>query len=140
MPSKGFRKALCIRGHNRLGTNKACKECIQLLYRAENTEHKQKRHCRLLNIKKTVLSFYGKNQTLHCNWPCCDEIDIDVLTLDHIKNDGYKDRHGNKGASKLYAKLIREQFPEGFQTLCANHQLKKEILRRCSLLEVSIHA
>ena len=30
----------------------------------------------------------------------------------------------------MYAWIIRNNFPEGFRTLCANHQLKKEINRR----------
>ena len=143
MPIKGSRKTHCIRGHLRTYENVdkrgACRLCTKELYETELPIKKQKRHEKLVQNKVQVLSFYGNNSTLHCCWPECAETDIDVLTLDHVANDGYKDRNGNKGASKLYARLIREQFPAGFQTLCANHQLKKEIKRRRSLLEVSAH-
>lgn len=140
MPPKGFRKSHCINGHirNPENTGKACKQCIKTY--GESSKQKKKRHSRLLEIKVKVLSYYGKQGLSQCNWPECLETDIDTLTLDHIENDGYKDRNVNKGSSKLYSRLIRECFPKGFQTLCANHQLKKEIMRRRSLLEVSSHA
>lgn len=140
MPAKGFRKTHCLRGHLRSSTKRACQTCQRERYTPEGDKSRKTRHLRLLEIKAQVLSHYGKDENLHCSWPDCIEVDIDILTLDHINNDGYKDRNGNKGASKLYARLIRECFPTGFQTLCANHQLKKEILRRRSLMEVPIHA
>lgn len=142
MPSKGSRKSHCVRGHLRTEENidkrGACKLC-ERIHNEETPLRKYKRHKRLIENKRQVLSHYSENDFPCCCWPDCVEFDLDVLTLDHINNDGYKDRDGNKGASKLYARLIRECFPAGFQTLCANHQLKKEILRRRSLLEVSTH-
>lgn len=140
LPIKGFKKSHCLRGHLR-ETSGPCKICQKARsHNPEDSCHKIKRNRRLQEIKTQVLSYYGKDKHLHCSWPDCIETDLDVLTLDHIANDGYKDRNGNKDATKLYARLIREQFPVGFQTLCANHQLKKELLRRRSLLEVPTHA
>ncbi len=84
---------------------------------------------RRLEIKIKVLSHYGLNHTLHCCWPGCDVVDIDILCLDHVKDNGSEQRKTLPG-STLYEYLVRYDFPEGYQTLCANHNLKKEILRR----------
>jgi hypothetical protein len=57
--------------------------------------------------------------------------DIDMLSLDHIKDDGAADRAINDRRSlTLYRWLEKNSFPDGYQTLCCNHQWKKEILRR----------
>jgi glutamate/tyrosine decarboxylase-like PLP-dependent enzyme len=54
-----------------------------------------------------------------------------MLTLDHINNDGAKEREETgKSGFNFYVHLRRLGYPEGYQTLCANHQLLKEALRR----------
>jgi hypothetical protein len=46
--------------------------------------------------------------------------------VDHVENDGYKYRGKNKNVhSNIYAWLIRNNFPSGFQLLCANCNLAK---------------
>lgn len=77
-------------------------------------------------IKLEVLTQYGKKRKLQCCWRGCTVVDIDMLTLDHINNDGAKHRRelGNKN---VYRWVRRNGFPEGFQTLCGSHQLKKLI-------------
>lgn len=84
-------------------------------------------------IKTETLTHYGKQGKLQCCWDGCEISDIDMLTLDHIENDGAKHRKeytksGRGGGAFLYNSLIRLGFPEGFQTLCANHNLKKHIM------------
>jgi hypothetical protein len=82
-------------------------------------------------IKKIVLTFYGKdclgdlNKQSKCCWPKCNVIDLDMLTLDHINNDGAK--HRNSVKYHLYKWIKSHNFPNGFQTLCWNHQWKKRI-------------
>lgn len=52
---------------------------------------------------------------------CCGEADIRLLTLDHLNNDGSAERmrYGARGASqRVYARLIKEGFPDGYQVLC----------------------
>lgn len=83
-------------------------------------------------LKEEVLTHYGHDGALECCWSSCTVRDIDMLTLDHVKDDGAEHRKSVRGS--MYAWLKSQGFPEGFQTLCANHQLKKEILRRSSLL------
>jgi hypothetical protein len=55
-----------------------------------------------------------------------------MLSLDHVNNDGSKDRKRGTG-NNLYLSVEREKYPDGFQTLCHNHQWKKEIMRRREL-------
>lgn len=82
-------------------------------------------------LKISALTHYGKNNTLQCCAEGCTVVDPDILTIDHIENNGAADRK-LKGPS-TYRILEREGYPAGFQTLCCNHQWKKEILRRRSL-------
>ena len=98
---------------------------------------------RILNPGKTeafnaqrkirVLSRYGKGGLPVCCWEGCTVCDPDMLSIDHILNDGAEDRDTRGTGNTLYLNLEKEGFPEGFQTLCHNHQWKKEILRRKSL-------
>jgi hypothetical protein len=58
--------------------------------------------------------------------------DVDMLSLDHVHNDGSAARKKNRNDAgvNLYRRLKVAGFPEGFQTLCHNHQWKKEMMRR----------
>jgi hypothetical protein len=82
--------------------------------------------------KLRVLTHYGKSRKLLCCWRGCKVCDPDMLSLDHINNDGAEDRKsGFEGCGAgLYRKVEREGYPEGFQTLCHNHQWKKELMKR----------
>lgn len=84
-------------------------------------------------LKLDVLSHYGPEGKLQCAWPECPVIDIDMLSLDHVKNDGAKDRQNGArggGGCPLYDRVRKAGYPDGFQTLCHNHQWKKELMRR----------
>jgi hypothetical protein len=90
---------------------------------------------RQLSIKLDVLSHYGPHGVLQCTWPGCEVTDIDMLSLDHVNNDGAEHRRnlfgkkqGNSGG--LYGWVRSHEYPPEFQTLCMNHQWKKENLRR----------
>ena len=75
--------------------------------------------------KLAALTHYGKGGQLHCCWNKCRVTDIDMLTIDHINDDGAQDRRNN--SVHIYSRLIKLEFPEGFQTLCFNHQWKKRL-------------
>ena len=82
-------------------------------------------------LKAQVCTHYGPNGALQCSWPGCDVVDLDVLTIDHIKNIGMEAKKTSFEAGyNFYLRLRREGFPEGYQTLCHNHNWKKEIVRR----------
>lgn len=84
-------------------------------------------------IKKEALARYGKNGEHVCCWDRCTIDDLDMLTPDHVNNDGAQHRkQRGKGwtGADAYRKLSNLGWPPGFQTLCWNHQWKKEIARR----------
>jgi hypothetical protein len=83
-------------------------------------------------IKAIVFSQYGKGYKPKCCWRGCNITDLDMLSLDHIKNDGAQHRKEGKhrGGMGFYWQLFRNKFPDGFQVLCWNHQWKKETIRR----------
>lgn len=86
----------------------------------------RRRELRLEN-KIHVLTYYGKNGKLQCSWPDCEVTDVDLLTLDHVNNDGHLDRR----RKDMYENFSNGEVPKGdFQTLCWNHQWKKELMRR----------
>lgn len=82
--------------------------------------------------KLEVLAHYGKRKQVQCRWVKCTVIDPDMLTIDHVDNTGAEERKRNKthAGMTFYAILKRTGFPKGFQTLCHNHQWKKELMRR----------
>jgi hypothetical protein len=86
-------------------------------------------------LKVEVLTRYGKGGVLLCCWRGCAVSDIDCLTLDHVRNNGKEHRaSGASSGCRIYRIVKREGFPKGeYQTLCASHQLKKEIKRRRAL-------
>jgi hypothetical protein len=63
-------------------------------------------------IKKLVIDYYGGACT------CCNETNIDTLTVDHI--DGGGNKHRKEVGFGIAAWLKRNNFPLGFQVLCFN--------------------
>lgn len=107
---------LWMHGHKHRG----CRTCYRR--RAHNTQAK---------FKLEIFNAYGGK----CAWPDCAVTDVDVLTLDHVFNDGGAERKtmtSPKSSFATYRIARREGYPARFQVLCANHQLKKEILRKRS--------
>lgn len=66
-------------------------------------------------IKNTVFTAYGNK----CS--CCGEDCVKLLALDHVNNDGNKERYRNGRRIKstgMYLKVIKENFPPKYQLLC----------------------
>lgn len=70
--------------------------------------------------KLQVLCHYSDNK---CACVICGEDDMTCLSLDHI--DGGGGEHRRRIGSHFYAWLIKQGYPEGYQTLCMNCQFKK---------------
>lgn len=80
-------------------------------------------------LKQEVFSAYGGK----CVADGCEITDVDMLTLDHVFNDGAAERRNMTSPFSSFAAYRiakREGYPARFQVLCANHQLKKEIMRK----------
>lgn len=76
--------------------------------------------------KKEVLEGYGGK----CMWADgCVITDPDMLAVGHVNDDGAKDRKGRYSNGGIYRKIIQLGFPPEYQLLCANHNLKKQILK-----------
>lgn len=86
-------------------------------------EVKKAFHKWYLGSKIKVLLHYSKEK-LAC--VKCGESRIACLSIDHINGGGNKHRKSEKiPGSKFYQWLIKNSFPEGFQTLCMNCQFIK---------------
>jgi hypothetical protein len=72
-------------------------------------------------LKMKVFDVYGAK----CAW--CGFSDIRALTLDHVNNDGAKDRKEN-GERGVYLKSLKPENRHLYQTLCMNCQFIKRHL------------
>lgn len=90
------------------------------------SEPKGARRRRLL-IRQRVFAHYGTTCA------CCGT--ADALTIDHVNGDGKRHREeiGHRGR-EIYAWLIRNDFPPGFQTLCKSCNCSKREGERCQLI------
>lgn len=81
-------------------------------------------------LKVEILTYYARGTTLKC--ARCSIDDVDVLCLDHIKGGGSKQRRELKigHGSNFYSWLKRNNYPEGYQVLCFNCNMKKRIRER----------
>lgn len=107
------------------GTEKQIRQReAQARYRAANPGiDKQKNE----ELKKLVCSHYGPSGDARCSWVGCEWNDIRVLSIDHVQGGGSEERRRTAMFGKMfYAQLVERGFPEGFQTLCMNHQWIKE--------------
>ena len=69
-------------------------------------------------LRMIVINHYCDNDP---KCACCGECILGFLTIDHIKQDGYKHRKSLGGnAQKLYLWIIKNNFPDDFQILCMN--------------------
>lgn len=69
--------------------------------------------------KLQVMQGYTKLERPRCEW--CGIQDLRVLTIDHVNNDGARDRKENGATSQiLYRRLILQGFPLGYRVLCRN--------------------
>lgn len=94
-------------------------------YRVNRSNELLRRAKRKAKIKYEVLTHYSVSSIPQCAY--CGIKDIDVLCIDHIDNDGYKRPRNDPSRKDLCFWLYRHGFPEGYQVLCANCNLKKQI-------------
>jgi len=75
-------------------------------------------------LRMKVLGHYS-NGALKCAH--CGEVDLEVLCLDHINGRGNQQRRetGKSNGNGFYRWIITNSYPEGFQVLCANCNIRK---------------
>ena len=83
-----------------------------------------------LNDKIAAINVYTDGEGT-CRW--CGQGDIDVLTLDHTNNNGKEHRtimRRSPRSYSIYRWMQNNDYPDGFQVLCMNCNMKKEVMRR----------
>jgi len=71
-----------------------------------------------MGLRRQVLEHYG-GKPPKC--ACCEESEYEFLTVDHLNNDGTKERReAGTGGHHSYRFIIRNNFPEKYQILCYN--------------------
>lgn len=99
-----------------------CKECKNERVKKYNKAHPEQRKAvaakanrkQYANRRQLVLDAYGRE----CR--CCGVQEEIFLTIDHMSNDGAAHRAEIGGTAPFYGWLIKNNYPEGFQTLCWN--------------------
>ena len=80
-------------------------------------------------VRLKVLEYYG-NGRLAC--VICGESRLACLSIDHINSNGSTHRQQIGSGTPLYYWLIRNNYPNGYQTLCMNCQfIKRAFNREC---------
>jgi len=114
----------------------------KLAYAKNHTqEHKAKvqviRRLSDKKMKQEVLAHYSISNPPVCIH--CGMTDMDVLTIDHTNGGGSKHRREiGKGGVSFHRWLKMQGYPKGYQTLCANCNLKKLVVKRERMREVFV--
>lgn len=79
----------------------------------------------IIKIKKQIKRIKTRNKLFEhygysCKW--CGENDKNALQIDHIHNDGYIERKimNYTSSDKLYRYIIKNNYPDKYQVLCAS--------------------
>lgn len=108
--------------YKKLGIDTYCKECRRPECRKHQREYK-KHHYRW-KAKFIVVAHYSMGE-MCCRH--CRQSDIRCLQLDHCEGGGNLHRRSLPNPTGIYSWLIRNDFPEGYQILCANCNFIKKI-------------
>ena len=106
-----------------------CRKCLRAQKRKHYWEGQRDRkllsgRIKYVQFKIEVLSHYSTNPPICA---MCDEDDIRVLSIDHIKDDGAEHRRKLKKSpgANFYRWLRKNNYPPGYQVLCMNCQYRK---------------
>lgn len=84
----------------------------------------------LKEAKLAVFTHYASKKIPSCI--CCGLTDIDILAIDHINGGGnaHRKQLGKLGGYAFYRWLQKNNYPEGYQVLCFNCNMKKRMTER----------
>ncbi len=103
------------------------------IYRLNNkekvTQQVNKRVKKYNKLKREKIILKYTNGKLQCN--CCNVTGIEFLCIDHINNDGNKQRKEFKSISSFYSWIIKNNYPDTLQILCWNCNSAKQIYGIC---------
>lgn len=104
-----------------------CKKCIIDMGK---TDVGRERKCRAAKKHSRKLKIETMNAYGGCFCNICNENDLNVLTIDHVNNDGWYERRlilkgANRAGNTAYAYLRKMGYPAGYQVLCFNCNMAK---------------
>lgn len=85
------------------------------LFTCKDCEQRYKEYHR--SLKRKILAAYGQKCV------CCGETKYEFLCLDHVRNDGARDRKrlgSGMTSGALYRLIIRLKYPKKYQIMCHN--------------------
>jgi hypothetical protein len=100
-------------------------------YIRNHRENINRRRRELRKQHRIIVLMHYSNGTMACR--VCGENNVNFLTIDHINNGG--NQHLRETSTTItewlfYMHRRAGKWPKGFQVLCANHNLEKELDRR----------
>ncbi len=112
----------------------------QITKRAEDKNPERTRQLKKYNFYRWKDLVVRQVMERYSNGPpkcaCCGESERDFLSIDHVDGHGNEHRRRtfgrHQGGWQLYAWLIRQGFPAGFQVLCFNCNMSKAKHGRCA--------
>jgi hypothetical protein len=116
---KGCKPCVSIRSKNWYINNRG----KRLRYYQAHRDHTIEWHKKyVVIVKEVILTHYG-NGKLAC--VKCGFDDIRALSIDHIDGRGAEHKRSLGISGSLHSWLLKNHFPEGYQTLCMNCQFIK---------------
>jgi dCMP deaminase len=107
----------CGANNDRVNIGSMCTRCVD------------KNQDRCLELRAEVILGYGGQCV------CCGESRLEFLQLDHKNDDGKMHRESlfgeNRAGSSFYREMIKQEFPDSIQILCANCHLAKTSYGQC---------
>ncbi len=134
---KGFQKVLkTVNGERSCRICKTMKPINEFVLRGERGEYRGKCKECYNKITKDIWVSVRKKIFDHYGWfcRCCGETMPQFMSLDHVNNDGFLDKHPNgkkKSGKALYLLVLKQGFPDKYQTLCMNCNWGKKISGIC---------
>lgn len=91
------------------------------------------RYCRKENVKAWRSRLKGLCiEAYGGKCACCGETELAFLCIDHVDGGGTLHRQAvGRGSWLVYADIKKRGFPPGFQVLCANCNMAKELPEGC---------
>lgn len=130
LPSHGKRGILCTKCKSTSSKERYKEKRSEIIQHVASWKLQNRNRCnqsargKYAEKKATSIAAYGGK----CP---CGESQMEFLVIDHIADNGAEDRRAWRGkVSDIHTWLQKQGYPAGYQVLCGNCNLKKEISRR----------
>jgi hypothetical protein len=108
--------------NGKFGVKSICIECKRQEYQDSINERREQKRKYYKNLWLSIVNHYGGKCAM------CGESRLEFLTIDHVDGGGRKQVKLLGGKRSLYRWIIKNNFPNGFQVLCWNHNYLKHVV------------